>query len=447
MIWHIFCKDWKLLKGPAIALAIVQLAAGAWFLFLHSEGSALMAARFLGGVSLIGELFLVAALGQQEIIPGHRQDWLIRPIRRRDLLLAKLTFVLLVLQGSKFVGDLLEGFFSGLSFSTSLSTAFWRGAWMFASLSLPCLACSSTFASPVTMVFVSLILVVFTPLIGTNIQLLNSGTEWIPQVGVGVLTFVAAAGVLALTYLRRRVITARMLLAAAFLMPFGMARLSWPEAFALQQRLSPVPGAARDIVLTPLPGTEMDAKKRILVTGLAPDALLHVDKAGFGNDLNQAPFWRDHGQAFLLHDLARGRGSVDYYITLLQVASVESFPATGGSHGVPGVGRCISRINPENTAVQLDCLEDARMPPCYSVNLEHIPTGAHNFESSNCIPDYSPVKNLLGRPSQGSHAVQINFRDAADSVHYPVNEAMLPESRIVMRIYEARDHFMRRLTF
>ena len=215
-------------------------------------------------------------------------------------------------------------------------------------------------------------------------------------------------------------------------------------------------------MLTPLPGTEMDAKKRIRVTGLAPDAQLHVDHVEIHSDpyspewtwginsLNPVPFWRDQDQAFLLHDLSWARGqthAADYYMTLLQVASVESFPATGGSHGVPGVGRCVSRINPENTAVQLDCLEDTKMPTCYAVNLEHIPSGVHNPELSNCFPDYSPFKDLLVRHNLGSHLVQITFRDPAGNVHYPVNETMLPESRIVMRIYEARDHFTRRLSF
>ena len=165
------------------------------------------------------------ALVHHDVIPGDRQDWLVRPIRRRDLLAAKLASVVLVLQGPTFANDLLAGFVNGLSFSTSLSTALGRSAWMFAALSLPWLACSSIFSNPVAMVGLSLILVVLGPLIVLSPRLLNSGMEWIPDAGLVALVFVASASVLALTYLSRRVMTARLLLAAAVLLPFGMARL------------------------------------------------------------------------------------------------------------------------------------------------------------------------------------------------------------------------------
>jgi hypothetical protein len=445
MIWHIFSKDAKLLKGPVIALSAVELLAATTFFFVRSAGAALTLAHTLRVVSSIGAAFLIVALVQQDVIPGQRQDWLIRPIRRRDLLFAKLTFVFLLLIGPKLAADLLEGLANGISFGPSFSLALWRGAWTFVAFAIPWLACSSVFANPVQMMGVSFLLVFFTQIVGTNNEFLNSGMEWISQVGAAAVIFVAAAGGLALTYIRRQVTHAQVLLFLLFFLPFGTARIPWATGFAIQQRLSPIPGAERDVVLTPLPGTEMDAKKRILVTGLAPDMQLHVDKIGRNNDMNQAPFWWDHDQALVLQDLDRGRGTVDYYITLLQVARVEYFPATGGSHGVPGVGRCTTHINADHTAVQLDCLEDAKMPTCYTVNLEHIPTGAHNSEASNCLPDYSPIPDLFVRHNLGNHIAEVKFRQG--DIPYPVNESMLPESRLVLRIYEARDHFMRRLTF
>jgi hypothetical protein len=447
MIWHIFCKDWRLLRWPVIALAVVQIGASVMYFFIRSAGMTLTIVQTLRVVTSIGGALLVVALVHQDVIPGDRQDWLTRPIRRGNLLTAKLVFVALALQGPKFLADLLEGLGTGLSLPASLSMAVERGAWLFVAFVIPWLACSSVLANPVQMVGLSFLLAIFTQLASTSNEFLNSGMEWMASALIAAVVFVIAGGGLVLTYLSRRVTTTQLLLFPLFFLPFGTAHVPWAGGFAVQQRLSAAPGAARDIALTPLPDAIEDKKERILVSGLGPDALLHVDKVGRNNDLNQAPFWRDRGQAFLLHDLRRGRGAVDYYMTLLEVASVETFPATGGSHGVPGVGRCTSRINFENTAVQLDCLEDAKMPSCYTLTLEHIPSGTRNPEVNQCVPDYSPYPDLLVRHNLSGHITQVTFRQNEGNIHYPVNEGMLPDSRLVMRIYKARDHFMRRLTF
>src|SRR2546423_5869145 len=44
-------------------------------------------------------MFLIAAIVHVEAIPGVRQDWLVRPIRRGNLLLEKFLFVVLMVGG------------------------------------------------------------------------------------------------------------------------------------------------------------------------------------------------------------------------------------------------------------------------------------------------------------------------------------------------------------
>src|SRR5580700_992759 len=125
MIWHIFKKDWKLLWRYAVgfgalhfimnALRLSQgrfyqarlavLAASSSFL----PGRDLFVVSTLPAVALLGSALLITAIVQQDAIPGLRQDWLVRPIRRRDLLLSKLLSVLVMVQIPMFAADLAEG--------------------------------------------------------------------------------------------------------------------------------------------------------------------------------------------------------------------------------------------------------------------------------------------------------------------------------------------------
>jgi hypothetical protein len=59
-------------------------------------GNAPLAAlsSILGLVSLVATALLIVTVVQQDAIPGLTQDWLVRPIRRRDLLLSKVVFVM-----------------------------------------------------------------------------------------------------------------------------------------------------------------------------------------------------------------------------------------------------------------------------------------------------------------------------------------------------------------
>ena len=57
-------------------------------------------------LSYLASSFLIVAIVQQDAIPGVRQDWLVRPIRRRDLFLAKMLGVLLMALLPIFAADL-----------------------------------------------------------------------------------------------------------------------------------------------------------------------------------------------------------------------------------------------------------------------------------------------------------------------------------------------------
>jgi len=91
MAWHIFKKDMALLWPIVLLSALAQVAmdvlasamdASPQLAYLRPLTQLAVAGVFLAIV------FTSALDVQQEPLPGTSQDWLVRPIRRRDLFLA-----------------------------------------------------------------------------------------------------------------------------------------------------------------------------------------------------------------------------------------------------------------------------------------------------------------------------------------------------------------------
>src|SRR5437016_5747331 len=139
MVRHILRKDVVLLWPFVAAFAILYgLTAIARF----------TAGRFLNGFPGTPLSFLVLLLSaslitlavQQDPIPGVRQDWLVRPIRRRDVFLAKLLFAVLFVQGPIFVIDFLQGIANGFPAGQTAAAAIACAAWILLTVTLPVLA-------------------------------------------------------------------------------------------------------------------------------------------------------------------------------------------------------------------------------------------------------------------------------------------------------------------
>ena len=143
MIWHIFKKDWKLLWRFVLAVAAVQFASAAvrFTLDQHGENETLESLLNLFiFMTVFGAGFLIASLIHQDAIPGVRQDWLVRPVKRRDLILAKLLFFVLLVHGPSVAADALQALADGFSLSQALGAAIGRTLYLMLYLSLPMLA-------------------------------------------------------------------------------------------------------------------------------------------------------------------------------------------------------------------------------------------------------------------------------------------------------------------
>src|SRR6516165_9516313 len=111
MVWHMFKKEVRLLWPFVLGAAGIQFAQAAVRYTLVQAGAAaaqtlLILLGLLTPVSLLAAAFLIATAVHQDAVPGVRQDWLVRPVRRKDLLFAKLLFLLVMVHGPILLADM-----------------------------------------------------------------------------------------------------------------------------------------------------------------------------------------------------------------------------------------------------------------------------------------------------------------------------------------------------
>jgi ABC-type transport system involved in multi-copper enzyme maturation permease subunit len=252
MAWHIFKKDLVLLWPLALLSALAQfgLFGLAFAMDATPQATYLRPLAQLSVPVVLLAIFLAIALGvQQEPIPGTRQDWLARPIRRRDLLLAKLLFVLVAVHAPMLLGDTVGAMARGFSVGEAVGAALARSLLLFVTLSLPALAFAAMtrtvgqfvgagIAYFIAVVAVMIVLSVAARLAGqeqaTN-PLAWSGVGWIPQTAGRIALATGSAVAVLLLYLRRRVTLARGLFPAFALLSALTAILPWSWIFAVQQ--------------------------------------------------------------------------------------------------------------------------------------------------------------------------------------------------------------------
>ena len=316
MVWHIFRKDAKLLWPFVLGAACIQfMLAGMLYMLdrFRLEGTLVNLFNLMQIASMAAAALLTATVAHQDAVPGVRQDWLVRPIRRRDLLLAKVLFLVLMVHGPIFLADAIPALLHGFSLTQSVVAAGSREIYLLAGLTLPILAFASLTRNMGEAViggvgaFVGFAAVQI--LINNHGQigfLRGTGLFWIAESTMFAVALLGSGAILALQYFRRKTMTARWAMGAvAFLFLLGYM-VPWNFAFALEERLSPNPGAGNAIVasfspssgrfwlpqgmshhafteaLTPgrVPRNEASTVYLPLqLTGLSKDAVLYTDRA------------------------------------------------------------------------------------------------------------------------------------------------------------------------
>jgi len=497
MIWHIFKKDARLLwwlSGAVAAVRFAEVAAAqATGLFPDPRLRNLSALLSLGGILAAG--FAVCAVVHQDAIPGVRQDWLVRPIRRRDLFLAKLLWVVLLIQIPVFSADSIQGVVAGSGVAASLVAAASRSVYLLLVVDIPFLALASItrnlLEALTACVVISLAFAVFISLMA------GSQAQWTPTIGTGIewLTFSAliaammtgSAAILGLQYYRRRTSWARYWMGTLAIVCILTTTIPWQPVFAVQKSLAVGSADSISVTFDPTAGKlknfmgiprsfaiELPAQVFIpvRVAGLTEGVAVQSDHAVVRAIDSHSRVYRLESPSRLRARPARGstnelayqtagipgelyrsikdqpmRLEIDYSLTLFSVRATHLLPAINADVRSQDLGKCASRINANGTAVQLSCEVAGRAPNCGVAYLEHPPSGLKNPERFDCErPDYGPYLAWQLIPDgMARFGGTLPFRDPNGLASYPVDGPKLAESRIVMQTYRPLDHFTRKL--
>lgn len=537
MVWHIFTKDAKLLWPFVLGAACIQfMLAGLLYTFdrFRLEGTLLNLFNLLEIASISASALLTATAVHQDAVPGVRQDWLVRPIRRRDLLLAKVLFLLVMVHGPIFLADAIPALIHGFSLTQAAVAAGSRGIYLLAGLTLPVLAFASLTRNMGEAViggvgaFVAVAAVQI--LINNHGQvgpLRGTGLFWIAESTMFSVAVLGSSGILMLQYFRRKTMTARWAMGAvAFLFLLGYM-VPWNFAFALEERLSRDPGAGKAISTSFDPGARRftlpagmshtaitengpgrvgrdEASTVYLplrVAGLSEEVVLYTDRAevvltsvdgslihrgaaddlvvrkeeraqpvhftignrrsgffrGIGpEDLPPAPAVSSDGTALVYQGIALPRNLYDHikneplrleinYSFTWSRGTTYTMPTVGGDLSIPDMGHCKTQIDEEGDDVRIRCLQAGGTAGCVSAFLEHAPSGRRNPARFVCWPSYSPYYAQYLPDAMSRARASFPFRDLSGLAKYPVDASQIPESRLVIRVFRAQDHFTRQL--
>jgi hypothetical protein len=296
MIRHILRKDWKLLRSMvALVLAIqvgYEFAAASSGLFEHRTGAeALLRPLMLAW--FIGIATLSAAVIQQDAVPGVDQDWLIRPLNRTDLLLAKIIFLAVTISVPMFILNLSHALLLGMPLGPSLAAVLSKELFIFSCFVVPVAALASTTRNLTElMILGAALMVIFAASLSAGAFFW--GPEWCPTCHTGMswlqhllqhIGVVFGAGViLFLQYYRRGTAYARGI-AVFGAVALVFIQLPWNTAVAIERWLSEPTGHAARVTLElaeeppSLDTTSMGAKRP--AAGRTTQLLLHgnVDQA------------------------------------------------------------------------------------------------------------------------------------------------------------------------
>jgi hypothetical protein len=507
MVWHIFKKDWKLAWVFVLVVSVVHWIDSAiiYKLGLFDEDPMLgMLADAVPMLAFFGSMFLIGAIVHLDSIPGVRQDWLVRPISRWDLVIEKFLFVVLMVNGPIFAEVLLQGLANKFSLRLSLAAAMWQVAFLFFAFTLPLFSFASVTRS-MTQAFIfgcscTFIMVGFQTIAsylngrahGTLESISWSAIGWVGETARFALSAVAATVILGLQYSRRRTLFSR-----CMVLLFGVAILAtqfipWKAAFAIEEKFSPRPGAGTSAVVAFDPkfekfrspsglGASLERPRRfdaaehtsvflpLQIAGTRTDVFLLTDlvevrligrggklafhgtgeRLEFADEGRNNPIYQEIQVPSSVYRDTKDqavRAEVEYSLTLFSLRESYSIPALGGDERMPGFGWCETKMNEAETAVELRCMQPGKGPKCATLFLENKATGERNPPRSSCHGDYSPYSGWYFGDNMAHFGANIPFRDASGLAKFPVDGPQLPQSRVVIRVYEPEDHFTRSLT-
>jgi hypothetical protein len=443
MIQHIFEKDCRLLWPYVGALIIIRMTIMG-LLELMSRGPNEFSARLVDLAWLVLPMMVL----QEEALEGMNQDWLVRPIPRRDLLAAKFLFITSMVLLPSFLVGIVNA--EGVAHSLRGATEF--AAWELlvrVAILLPCLAIASIFGSLRVAVGVSMVVFLACFLSAYTNTPLTFSFGWLVKSVASGLMLASAAIVLLLTYLWRKRTAAIVLLAAAVLCVVIVGRVvPYAAWFELLSRFSAERGTSRNIVVTaPVHGT---TPLTLQVTGLPPNTRVFNDASRIrlangevvtfdpgaewiaARNFLRAP-WED--RITLRIPPVSGPATAELFLTLMRVSAQYVIPVSDGRLADQPCRGHAYRRDDQTFEVSLTC-DFPERPACYSAALERMPGGEPLSTGSSCRPNYQPFGTpaiLFPKSFPLASLVGAGSRDDSKDL------------RVVLKIYEPLEHFTRQV--
>lgn len=248
MIRQIIKKDWTLLWPVVALVTAIQIALICAVFNVASSAASPVAVELFGPLSVawfLGIAVLAVAVVQQEAVPGDDQDWLIRPLKRRDVLAAKILFVLATVSVPMFVLDMALALASGFPAAYTAPVLLYKEIYVFVFLIVPLLAfAASTRNMSELTLMVGALLVAYAASSGASALLLGdrrcptcgTGFVWMEHLLQHTVILCGAVVILVLQYRGRRTDLSRglALLGAAAL---AFVQLPWDISFAIERRV------------------------------------------------------------------------------------------------------------------------------------------------------------------------------------------------------------------
>jgi hypothetical protein len=293
MIWPIFRKDWTLLWPLAVLVTLIQIAFE-WASYKYGLFGASPLARellrLLTPAWFIGVLALAIAVVHEETVPGVDQDWLVRPLPRTDLLLAKMLFVLATVCLPMLIVNLIDELALGFPALPSFADALYKEAYLFVCLLVPAVALASATRNMIDLVvLVAALVVLYSASLWVSATLFgvdrcptcDTGISWLQHLLQHAGVFVGSAVVLGLQYYRRKTRVSRLLLAAGVLL-LVIVQLPWNAAFAIQSWVGAPRGSSPAAILIAAGATDVadgaaTGRGKQDTARRATQALLHGD--------------------------------------------------------------------------------------------------------------------------------------------------------------------------
>jgi hypothetical protein len=489
MIWHIFKKDWKLLWpmiiGVAIVNALYRVNRSTLGLFENHSSLSNMSYLF-SEVTLLVTGVLIIIVVQLDAIPGLRQDWLVRPVRRTDLLLSKFALVVLLIQFPIFIMEVIQGLAAGFPLGQSLSAPLSRSLWMLLAMDLPLLAFATLTRNITEAIGAAVAVVLAVAVFNTSTLRVDfiqfpsrTNFSWVVDLIQLLWALLAAIVILAVQYYRRRTFSARLISATAIGAWLFLSLVPWQVAFALGKQVSSQPSAVNGVQLTlgpplriqrpPMPGRPLhqSPQRSGYVTLLLPVSasdtgqgqMLLIDHSEV--HLGESALWQEqrpgdslHGSLRVLYvprDLYNRVGNqperleMNYSLTLLKADPPRPIPAVDGYRRTPGVGTCATKMRYVEGLIELGCITVGN-PPCATYFLQNPRTGKTNGEQDSCFPNYSPWFGRFEGDSMSRFGHDLHFRDMPDDyIRHPVNETQIQEAEVMIRVFHPKAHFERQL--